>query len=306
MKELLSTRRVAEFLGINEKMVYALIAEKGLPATKVTGKWLFPRHLVEQWIESRTINHPETPRSGTGQPGLLVIAGSNDPLLEKTLSLYNRRYPEHLAVFGNLGSLGGLRALRRNLCHMASSHLIHDDEAEYNFEPAAAELERAPAVVNFCMREQGILVQKANPRNIRSVSDLARPGIRIVNRPLGTGTRRLFDRELEKFGIKGESLEGYEREVARHLDVALEILSGRADAGTGIHAAAGLVGIDFIPLRWERYDLMAPRDRFFDEGIQRFISLLHDDGFRAMAETLTGYDLKLSGNMIFPGKGEGG
>ncbi|MFC1830201.1 helix-turn-helix domain-containing protein, partial [Thermodesulfobacteriota bacterium] len=112
MKKLFSTKDVAKFLDINEKMVYTLVAEKKLPATKITGKWLFPRHLVEQWVENNTINYPETTVQLPPYHGLLIIAGSNDPLLDRTISLFNTRHPAHVAVFGNLGSMGGLRSLR--------------------------------------------------------------------------------------------------------------------------------------------------------------------------------------------------
>ena len=200
MKELLSTREVAKFLDINEKMVYSLISEKGLPATKITGKWLFPKHLVEQWIEANTINYPEPSTHLPPYHGLLIIAGSNDPLLEKAITLFNQTHTDHVAVFGNLGSMGGLRALRRDLCHMASSHLLQEDEEDYNFAFASQELDRMPAVINFCRREQGILMQKGNPRGIASVADFARPGLRMVNRPLNTGTRLLFDRPWPRRG----------------------------------------------------------------------------------------------------------
>ena len=300
MKKLLSTKEVAEFLNINEKMVYTLIAEKGLPASKVTGKWLFPRHLVDQWVETQTINYPETGKFLPIQHGLLILAGSNDPLLDRAISLFNTLYPGHVAVFGNLGSMGGLRALRQGFCHIATSHLIQDNEKEYNFDYAFKELEQMPAVVNFCKREQGILVKKGNPKNISRVADLARSGTTIVNRPLGTGTRLLLDRELKKAGIPGEELNGYSHEVHRHLDVGLEILAGRADAGPAIRAIASLLDIGFIPLRWERYDLMVSKERFFDEGVQRFLSLLHEAQFRRIAEALEGYDINMSGKMVFP------
>ena len=300
MDELFSTKEVARFLNINEKMVYALVSEKGLPATKVTGKWLFPKHLVEQWIEANTINYPE---SATRQPalqGLLIVAGSNDLLLDRTLSLYNRLNSGNVAVFGNLGSMGGLQALRKNLCHIASSHLLQDDEREYNFDFAFKELDRAPAVLNFCRREQGILLAKGNPKKISAVADLGRPGITIVNRSLGTGTRLLFDKEMQKAGLKGEKIKGYTNEVARHLDVGLEILSKRADAGPGIKAVAGLLDLDFIPLRWERFDLMIAKDWFFEENIQRFLGLLHEKEFKDLVAKISGYDLSLSGKMVFP------
>lgn len=307
-KDLFTTREVAQFLKLNEKLVYSLIAEKGLPATKVTGKWLFPRHLVEQWVENQTLNYPKMPSPLPPYHGLVIISGSNDILLERTLSLFNRLYPEHAAVFGNLGSQGGIRALRRNLCHLASSHLVQQEGEEYNFNFAMNELGHLPAAVNFCKREQGLLLAKGNPKKIQSLSDLCRPGIRIVNRGLGTGTRLLFDRKLQEQNIKGE-IEGYREEMNTHLDVGLQILTNRADAGPGIRAVAGILDLDFISWGWERFDLLALRDRFFDKGVQLFLGLLHEQPFRDLVKDLRGYDVSLSGKMVFPleakGKEEG-
>ena len=166
MTKLLSTREVSKFINVNEKMVYTLVSEKGLPATKITGKWLFPQHLVEQWVEANTINFPKRDAGAAPYKGLLVIAGSNDLLLDRAITLFNTMHSEHLAVFGNLGSMGGLRALRRDLCHLAASHLLQEDESEYNFAYASEELGNLPAVVNFCRREQGIIVRKGNPKKI--------------------------------------------------------------------------------------------------------------------------------------------
>ena len=300
MKEFLSTKEVAHLIGVNEKMVYTLVAEKGLPATKVTGKWLFPRYLVEQWLENETINYPKTSDPLPPYHGLLIISGSNDILLDRTMSLFNRSHPEHVAVFGNLGSMGGIRALRRNLCHIASSHLLQEDGQDYNFGFAMEELEQVPAVVNFCQREQGLLLAKGNPKKIQSVADLGQPGVTIVNRPLGTGTRLLLDGELKKAGIKGDQIKGYRRELQRHLDVGIEVLAGRADAGPGIRAVAGLLELDFVPLRWERFDFLILKHRFFEKGVQLFLGLLHEGAFRELSQDLAGYDLSLSSKMVFP------
>lgn len=299
-KSMLNTREVAEFLDINEKMVYALISDKGLPATKVTGKWLFPKHLVEQWLENETVNYPQSANPLPPYHGLLIISGSNDLLLDRSMALFNRLHPEHMAVFGNLGSMGGIRALRRNLCHIASSHLLQDNEQEYNFGFAREELEQIPAVVNFCQREQGFLLAKGNPKEIKEVADLGKSGIRIVNRPLGTGTRLLLDGELQKAGIEGDRIEGYTRELQRHLDVGLEVLSGRADAGPGIRAVAGLLDLDFLPLRWERFDFIILKKRFFDQGVQLFLGILRSPDFQESVKELAGYDLSRSGEMVFP------
>lgn len=300
MKKLLSTREVAQFLDVNEKMIYSLISDKGLPATKITGKWLFPLRLVEQWIDANTSNYPQPRTSLPAYDGLLIITGSNDPLLDKAISIFNGNLSEHIAVFANLGSMGGLQTLRRNLCHMASSHLMQDNGEGYNFDFADREFDNMPAMVNFCKREQGLLVAKGNPKKINGIADLARPGLKIVNRSNTTGTRLLLDRELEKTGIKGNDIAGYHHEVAKHIDIGLEILSGHADAGPAIRYVAALLDLDFIPLRWERYDLLIDKNRFFDQGVQLFIGMLHENDFTAAATAFAGYDLSMSGKMVFP------
>ncbi len=300
MSQLLTTKEVSKFLNINEKMVYTLVSDKGLPASKVTGKWLFPKNLVEQWIQINTINYPKTAQSPSVSEAVLIIAGSNDLLLDKVISLYNTRFQGTIAVFGNLGSMGGLQALRQNFCHIASSHLLQDGGDEYNFKFADRELDHMPAMINFCRREQGILVQKGNPKKIKTVSDLSQAGVCIVNRPLGTGTRLLLDQELRKIAVSSGKIDGYANEVHRHLDVGLEIIAGRADAGLGIHAVAGLLDIDFVPLRWERYDLMVYKERFFDVNVQNFLDLLHAKQFSELTESLPGYDVQQSGRMLFP------
>ncbi len=256
---------------------------------------------MEQWVETHTINYPDSGFRLPPYDGLLIITGSNDPLLDRAISIFNGQNSGQLAVFGNLGSMGGLRALRQSLCHIASSHLVQEDGSEYNFDFAFKELDEMPAVVNFCRREQGILVPKGNSENISTVADLARPGMKIVNRSLGTGTRLLLDKELKKAGINGEIIEGYSFEVSRHLDVGLEVLSGRVHAGPGIRAVAGLLDLDFFPLRWERFDLMISKERFFDEGIQKFLGILQDRTFQKMAANeYVGYDVDSSGKMVFP------
>ncbi len=304
MTELLSTRQVAKFLDINEKMVYTLISEKGLPASKVTGKWLFPKHLVEHWIEANTLNYPDAAAMPDNWNDLLVIAGSNDILLEKTISLFNSQLTDKVAVFGNLGSMGGIRALKRNICHIATSHLLQDNEQDYNFEFAGRELDKMPVVINFCRRRQGIILANGNPHGIESVGDLGKQGLRIVNRKIGTGTRLVFDRELEKFGLKAAMLDGYTNEVATHMDVGLEILAGRADTGPCIEPVASLLGLHFLPLRWERYDFLISRESFFDKTIQFFLGLLHSDDFKKMAALYQGYDLETCGRVVFPSQEE--
>jgi len=170
----------------------------------------------------------------------------------------------------------------------------------YNFPFLKDELNELPAVVNFAMREQGILVKKGNPKKITGITDLGKKGIRIINRQLGTGTRQLFDQELEKAGIKGDNLIGYNRTVTRHMDVGLEILTKNVDAGPGIKPIAKLLELDFIPIRKERFDLLINKDRFFDQGIQLFLSLLKGKVIQSTAIEYGGYDLSMTGKMLYP------
>lgn len=300
MTQMLSAKDVAKFMEINEKMVYSLISEKGLPACKVTGRWIFCRHLIERWMLNNKVNYHRNEKDMPSDYGLLVIAGSDDILLEKMLAIFNSRYSGHMAVFGNLGSLGGINALRRNLCDLSTSHLIQDDGKDYNFDFLKRQFLHMPVVVNFCKRDQGILLQKGNPLCIKKIADLAKPGLRIVNRSLATGTRLLFDCELKKAGVVGKRISGYHHEVSRHMDVGLEVSSGRADAGPGIRPVASLLDLDFLPLRQERYDLLITCERFFDQDIQNFLSLLHEQTIIEAANGMGGYDMSKSGQMLFP------
>lgn len=299
MKKMLGTREVAALLGVNEKNIYTLVAEKGLPGTKVTGKWLFPLHLVEQWVEANTVNHPD-PRAKALSDNLLVIAGSNDPLLEKTISLFNRSCPDYLAVFGNVGSMGGLRALSANQCHIAASHLVQDEDGDYNFAIAGETLPAMPAVINFCKRRQGIVTAAGNPKNIKSVADFAKKGVTMVNRSPATGTRRLLDLKLSAAGVSKDRIAGYDTIVDRHIDVGLEILAGRGDAGMAIETTALTLELGFVPLAWERYDLLVSKANFFDKAVQLFCGLLSEVEFGEMAQVLGGYDTTISGRIVFP------
>ncbi len=300
VNKFLTTREVAELLKVNEKMVYSLVSDKGLPATKVTGKWLFPRRLVEEWLEVSIVNGSASGTPLSSDSGRLLLAGSDDPLFQKALSLFHVKVSDTMAFFANVGSMGGLKSLRRGLCHIGVCHLLQDDNKEYNFDFAQQELDKAPVFLNFSKREQGILVKKGNPKNLTSVTDLARDDITIVNRPLGTGTRLLLDFEIARSDISAKEINGYTREVSRHIDAGLAILAGQADAAPAIRAVAGMLDLDFIPLRWERFDLLISRERFFEQGIQKFIGILHDREFVELAESFEGYDISMRGKMVFP------
>jgi excisionase family DNA binding protein len=290
---------VAQLLKINEKGVYSLVSEKSLPATKVTGKWLFPRHLVEEWLDLSISNFPSAGSRGL-DGGRLLVAGSDDLLFQRVIGIYNSRNPDNPAYFANIGSMGGLRSLRRNSCHIAVCHLLQDDNREYNFRFAEQEMERSPIFINFSRRQQGLILGCGNPKQISGVKDLANPAVSIVNRPLSTGTRLLLDYEISSADLSPDDIAGYHTEVGRHLDAGLAVLGGEADAAPAIRPVAELLGLDFLPLRWERFDLLISRDRFFEPAVQRFVSLLHEPEFKQLAEQFVGYDINSSGKMIYP------
>ncbi|MBI5896252.1 MAG: substrate-binding domain-containing protein, partial [Desulfobacterales bacterium] len=123
--------------------------------------------------------------------------------------------------------------------------------------------------------------------------------LRMVNRRLGTGTRQLLDRELQSAGVNAGQIQGYQDEVQRHMDVGLAVLAGKADVGPGIQPVAEVLGLDFVPWRWERYDLLIHKERFFDQTIQLFLGLLHEEPFLKLAAGFEGYDTAISGKMIF-------
>lgn len=299
IKAYLSTQEVSELLSINEKLVYSLISEKGLPATKITGKWLFPRHLVDKWFTSQI---PGSRNAGIEQyadRGILIMYGSDDPLLQQTLSLFHRQ--QQGAVFlANQGSIGGLASLKRGLCHVASCHLLRQEDRGYDDANVADDMDESPpVVVNFCQREQGIVTGRGNPRSIRSIADLASPGVRIVNRPLGSGTRLFFDYEIARSEISINAIRGYRNEVSGCMDAGIEVLSGRADAAPAVRAVADLLDLHFLPLRWERFDLLISREHFFTQPVKNLINLLHGQAFKNFASMYSGYDLTFSGK-LFP------
>ncbi|UCG11574.1 MAG: helix-turn-helix transcriptional regulator [Deltaproteobacteria bacterium] len=299
MATLMSTKQAAQYLGINEKKIYSLIGDKGLPGTKVTGKWLFQRHLLDRWLEQNTENYPPVESTPETYKNLLIITGSNDLLLDQLLELFAKRHRLPLPVFSNLGSMGGIKALKENLCHICSAHLLEPEGEEYNFAYVEEEFGDSVVVVNFCKRLQAVLVAPGNPHVVSGLEDLASGRLRIANRKEGTGTRLLLDRELERRGVSDETIPGYDTAFGRHLDVGVEVLAGRADAGLAIAAVGEMLGLDHVPAIWERYDFIVRKDVFFSRGVQMLMALLHDQEFLQMSGRFAGYDLSTSGQVVF-------
>lgn len=199
----------------------------------------------------------------------------------------------------NVGSLGGLVALRRGEAHLAGSHLLDPETGEYNLSYIRRYLPGIPVrVVALVGRQQGLIVRKGNPKKIRDLEDLIRPDVRFVNRQRGAGTRVLLDYHLALRGIAREEILGYDEEEYTHLAVAAAVASGRADCGLGIAAAAHALDLDFIPLFEERYDLVIPQVYAASELLAPLFDLLSDKTFRDAVLALPGYNVDVMGTPI--------
>lgn len=202
-------------------------------------------------------------------------------------------------VSAHAGSLGGLIALRRGEAHLAGSHLLDPETGEYNFAYIRQYLPNVPVVVvTLLRREQGLIVAPGNPKNIASLSDLARPEVRFVNRQRGAGTRVLLDYRLSQLGIAPEAVNGYAREEYTHLAVAAAVQSGAADCGLGVRAAARALNLDFVSVEWERYDFVIPQQFYESELLQPLLTLIRGEAFRQVVGQLEGYDPSPMGTVI--------
>ena len=238
-------------------------------------------------------------RSLTQIDRTIVVIGSHDMALDLAASRLRARDPNVTLASGNVGSMGGLIALRDGLCHLAGAHLLDPDTGAYTLPYVDQILAgRDVAVVRLVHREQGLLVAPGNPLGLSGVADLSRPGLRYVNRQRGAGTRVLLDDELARAGIDPEAIVGYGREEPTHLAVAAAIGSGRADTGMGVLAAARAFDLDFVPVTREPYDLVLDRASLEHPVLAPFWELLSSQGFRSAVENLGGYDTAEMGRRI--------
>jgi putative molybdopterin biosynthesis protein len=238
-------------------------------------------------------------RSLTQIERTIVAIGSHDMILDLAASQLRAGDPNVTLASGNVGSMGGLIALRDGLCHLAGSHLLDPETGEYTLPYIDRVLAgREVAVVRLVHREQGLLVAPGNPLGLSGVADLARPGLRYVNRQRGAGTRVLLDYELARAGIDPDAIAGYGREEPTHLAVAAAIASDRADCGMGVLAASRAFGLDFVPVTSEPYDLVLAVESVDDPLLTPFWELLSSEEFRSAVENLGGYDTAEMGRRI--------
>jgi molybdenum cofactor synthesis domain-containing protein len=229
----------------------------------------------------------------------LIMIGSHDNTIDVMANQLKARDSRVHLSSSNVGSLGGLIAIRRGQTHFAGSHLLDPEKGEYNHSYIERYLKGTPTrVVKLAMRQQGLLIRKGNPKGIKSIEDLLRPDVTFINRQSGSGTRVLFNYSLWKRGINPESIHGYEQEEFTHMAVAVSVLSGRADAGMAIYSSAKALDLDFIPVAEERYDLVIPETAWNDRKIQMMLDIIVSDSFRRMVDSMGGYDVGDSGKMM--------
>ena len=198
-------------------------------------------------------------------------------------------------VAGEEGSRQALLGLARGEAHVAGCHLLDDATGTYNNFWVRQLVPFPCTLVTFASWEQGLIVASGNPKQVLGVPDLANPGILMVNRQAGSGSRALLDRALTEAGVPTAKVAGYEREEWGHLGVAAAVASGSADVGIGVKAAAVAMGLDFLYLEEERYDLVIP-DHFLDERpVQVLLDLLRTPSLHRRVESLGGYDVSSMG-----------
>ncbi|MGH3758056.1 molybdopterin biosynthesis protein [Actinophytocola sp.] len=230
----------------------------------------------------------------------IVVIGSHDLVLDLAASALRAADPLITLASSNVGSLGGLVALRDGLCHLAGSHLLDPATGEYTlpYVDRLLGVDADVAVVRLVHRDQGLIVAPGNPLGLTGIGSLTRPGVRYVNRQRGAGTRALLDHELAGGGIDPTGVAGYQREEHTHLAVAAAVAAGSADVGMGILAAARAFGLDFVPVAQEPYDLVVRTDELAGPLLAPLWTLLDREDFRAGVEALGGYSCRETGRRV--------
>ena len=229
----------------------------------------------------------------------LVIIGSHDPLLDELGNMLHIEDNELYMSSSHVGSMGGIMALRRGEAHAAGCHLLDTETGIYNKAFIKKYFPKGNVKLVRCVgRQQGLMVAKGNPLNIEKFSDIARDGLRFVNRQKGSGTRILTDYLCKTNSVDTDSIYGYEREELTHTSVAVQIASGSADVGMGIYSAAQLYDLDFIPICIEEYDLIIPDHAWDEPQTQAMLRVLKSEEFKQRLNSMGGYTLDAPGEII--------
>jgi putative molybdopterin biosynthesis protein len=305
------TRKIASKLGVEEFLRVKLgqvggqIVATPLPRgagsitsiTDADGIIRIPNH-----IEGLKDNEPATAELLRPLPSVrrtIVAVGSHDNTLDILADEIKARHSHLTFSSSHVGSMGGLMAIKRGVCHLAGSHLLDPEDGSYNQSYVKKHLAQLDVrLVNLVFRDQGLIVQRGNPKGIKGIEDLARGDIAFINRQAGSGTRILLDYRLGQIGIDPGQINGYQHEEFTHMAVAVAVLSGTVDSGLGIHAAAAALDLDFIPVVTEQYDLIIPAPHFESEMIQLLIETIRSKEFKNRVEALGGYNTQKTGEII--------
>ncbi len=300
-EEVMNTKEVARYLDVHEKQVYGLIKSGRIPATRITGKWIFPKTLIDEWIATNAKQGVKEARQKSRQiEGGLLASGSNDLILDMLQTYLKKRHPDFYIFSANTGSTEGLKALNMGLTDIAWSHLLDAKSGQYNIPYLSTYLPNIKAVVvNLFHRELGLIAAHGNPLHISGFADLAKQGLKIVNRQKGSGTRILLDYHMDNLGISTRDVSGYDTEVFTHFEVGLAVLSKEADTGIATAAVAKLLGLSFVPITCENFDMILDQSTFFTKGVKALIEVLKSRDFRKRFERLGGYDFKDSGKVLY-------
>jgi len=289
---LMTTREVAEYLRIKERKVYDLLRDKRIPATRVTGKWLFPKHLIDHWLATGT-EFPDRAQAPQAAPP--VCAGSHDPLLEWSL----RESGCGLAMMPG-GSLDGLGRLAAGEAMVAGLHVYDDKTGTYNqtaVTDACAGLDIV--VIEWAWREQGLVLAPGNPLGIGSIKDLKAKKARVVPRQPQAGSQILLQHLVAEAGMTMAELDVIDHAAMSETDLGLAVMEGKADAGLAVASAAHQYRLDFVPLHRERYDLALRRRDYFEPPVQALLAFAATAPFTERAGEMAGYDVSGLGRIVF-------
>ena len=286
----LNTQEVAAYLRLKERTIYELVRHRQIPCSRVTGKLLFPRRLIDLWV-TRQVDFEGAELAQAPA----VVAGSHDPLLEWAL----RASGSELALLTG-GSADGLARLAADKALVAGLHILDGESDQYNVPAVQATHGLADIVlIEWAKREQGLVLARGNPHGIRELAELARPGIRLVRRQEGAGAQILLHQLLAAAKLRLDSLTIIEPPALTESEVATAILDGRADTGLAVRAVAHHFRLDFLPLRWERFDLALRRRSYFEPSVQRLLRFARSEAFARQAGELGGYDIAGTGEVTY-------
>ena len=289
----MSVKQVAEYLHLNEKKVYSLVSEGKIPATKVTGKWMFPRELVDRWMLNSAHGGLLTDR--------LIIAGSDDPLLYRViLEFAQETGPHALISYTPTGTRLGLDLLQSNRVDACGIHWGPNDESHTRHPALLRQYTqyRNWVLIRAFRREQGLMVSASVIHKTSNTEDLFDQRFRWTVRQNGAGTQRFLMELLGRYGIKRDFLNSVATALSER-EAAAEIAMGHSDVAPGARSAATEYGLGFIPFGWESFDLALPRAILFRRLFQSLLDRLQTRPCRAIAKKLTGYDLNHTGKLVW-------